>query len=74
MKRFALALACVVVVALPVVADQPKAVCESGNCRVVDVPKKVVEGVAEVSSAPVKVVKKIRSNKPVRSFLRKLFR
>jgi hypothetical protein len=51
--------------------------CKDGKCPLVAVPKAVVQQSAtvasEVASAPVKVAKKVRSVKPVRSFLRKVF-
>jgi hypothetical protein len=51
--------------------------CKNGKCPLVQVPKAVVSQSAavasEVASAPVKVAKKVRSVKPVRSFLRKVF-
>jgi hypothetical protein len=51
--------------------------CKDGKCSLVQVPKAVVSqsasAVSEVASAPVKVAKKVRSVKPVRSFLRKVF-
>jgi hypothetical protein len=51
--------------------------CKDGKCPLVQVPKAVVQqsaaAVSEVASAPVKVAKKVRSVKPVRSFLRKVF-
>ena len=51
--------------------------CKDGKCPLVAVPKAVVSQSAavasEVASAPVKVAKKVRSVKPVRSFLRKVF-
>ncbi len=51
--------------------------CKDGKCPLVQVPKAVVQqsvsAASEVASAPVKVAKKVRSVKPVRSFLRKVF-
>lgn len=51
--------------------------CRNGQCQIVQVPKAVVsqsvEAAKEVASAPVKVVKQVKTKKPVRSFLRKVF-
>ncbi len=59
-----------------IAGDAPKKVCDANGCRIVEVPKavagQVVREVKKVSQAPASVVKKVRSNKPVRSFLRKV--
>ena len=75
-------IASIVVVSLLVgsviAGDAPKKVCDASGCRIVEVPKavasQVVNQVAKVSQAPTSVVKKVRSSRPVRSFLRKVFR
>ena len=51
--------------------------CKNGRCQIVQVPKAVVsqsvEFAKEVVAAPAKVVKQVKTKKPVRSFLRKVF-
>lgn len=59
-----------------IAGDAPKKVCDVNGCRIVEVPKavagQVVREVKKVSQAPASVVKKVRSGRPVRSFLRKV--
>lgn len=59
-----------------IAGDAPKKVCDAKGCRIVEVPKvaaqQVVREVKKVSQAPAGVVKKVRSSRPVRSFLRKV--
>lgn len=55
-------------------SDVPRVDCPGGNCPLVQVPKDVASsGVKAVASAPAKVANRVRSNRPVRSFLRKVF-
>lgn len=59
-----------------IAADAPKKVCDANGCRIVEVPKavagQVIREVKQVSQAPANIVKKVRSGRPVRSFLRKV--
>lgn len=52
--------------------------CKNGRCQIVQVPKAVVsqsvEVAKEVVAAPAKAVKQVRAKKPVRGFLKRLFR
>lgn len=52
--------------------------CRNGQCQMVQVPKAIVSQSAEVAkevvAAPVKVVKQVKVKKPVRGFLKRLFR
>ena len=52
--------------------------CKNGQCQIVQVPKAVVSQSAEVAkevvAAPAKVVKQVKTKKPVRGFLKRLFR
>ena len=52
--------------------------CRNGQCQIVQVPKAVVSQSAEVAkevvAAPAKAVKQVRAKKPVRGFLKRLFR
>ncbi len=67
--RSALVLALVLMLGVASVAQD----CENGQCKVA-VPKQAEVTVKGAVSAPVKVVRSVRANKPVRSWLRKLFR
>ena len=73
MKFRVLSILCLFIVGSTAIASD----CKDGKCPLVQVPKAVVSqsvsAVSEVASAPVKVAKKVRSVKPVRSFLRKVF-
>jgi hypothetical protein len=73
MKFHVLSILCLFAVGSTAIAQD----CKNGQCPLVQVPKAVVSQSAavasEVASAPVKVAKKVRSVKPVRSFLRKVF-
>jgi hypothetical protein len=73
MKFRVLSILCLFIVGSTAIASD----CKDGKCPLVQVPKAVVQqsvsAVSEVASAPVKVAKKVRSVKPVRSFLRKVF-
>jgi hypothetical protein len=73
MKFRVLSILCLFIVGSTAIAQD----CKNGQCPLVQVPKAVVSqsvsAVSEVASAPVKVAKKVRSVKPVRSFLRKVF-
>jgi hypothetical protein len=73
MKFRVLSILCLFIVGSTAIAQD----CKNGQCPLVQVPKAVVSQSAavasEVASAPVKVAKKVRSVKPVRSFLRKVF-
>jgi hypothetical protein len=73
MKFRVLSILCLFIVGSTAIASD----CKDGKCPLVAVPKAVVSqsvsAVSEVASAPVKVAKKVRSVKPVRSFLRKVF-
>jgi hypothetical protein len=73
MKFRVLSILCLFIVGSTAIASD----CKDGKCPLVAVPKAVVSQSAavasEVASAPVKVAKKVRSVKPVRSFLRKVF-
>ncbi len=73
MKFRVLSILCLFIVGSTAIAQD----CKNGQCNLVQVPKAVVQqsvsAVSEVASAPVKVAKKVRSVKPVRSFLRKVF-
>ena len=71
--RFLLAGLLVVVFSSACVSQEP--VCVSGDCKVpVPSEQPVRDGVKAVASAPQKVMKRLQSRKPVRSFLRRLFR
>lgn len=52
--------------------------CRNGKCQIVQVPKAVVSQSAQVAkevvAAPAKAVKQVRAKKPVRGFLKRLFR
>lgn len=76
MKNFAVVAGIVFVLGSFAVASEPVKVCDAKGCRIVEVPKavagQVVREVRQVSQAPASVVKKVRSNRPVRSFLRKV--
>lgn len=59
-------------------SDGPRVDCPSGNCPLVQSPAKqepkaanVVQGIAK---APARVVRSVQSNKPVRSFFKRVFR
>jgi hypothetical protein len=73
MKFRVLSILCLFIVGSTAIASD----CKDGKCPLVQVPKAVVSQSAavasEVASAPVKAAKKVRSVKPVRSFLRKVF-
>ena len=74
MKRF-LALSAVLLLAIGSTAFAQD--CRNGQCQLVQVPKAVVsqsvEVAKEVVAAPAHVVKQVKTKKPVRSFLRKVF-
>ena len=77
MKNLAASIVVVLLSVGTVIAgDAPKKVCDASGCRIVEVPKavagQVVREVKKVSQAPASVVKKVRSSRPVRSFLRKV--
>ena len=74
MLRFLLA--GVFVVTLGVACTSQEPVCRNGQCPIVAVPKAepVRESVQAVASVPVKVVKQVRTKRPLRSFLRRVFR
>ena len=78
MKSFLIAAALIVGGLSIAAASEPKKVCDANGCRIVEVPKSVAAGAVKVtekvSHAPQKVFAKVRSGKPVRSFLRKVFR
>ena len=55
-------------------SDTPRVDCPGGNCPLVQVPKEIAQGSVKAAvSAPAKVANRVRSNRPVRSFLRKVF-
>ena len=76
MKNFAVVAGIVFVLGSFAVASEPVKVCDAKGCRIVEVPKvaaqQVVREVKKVSQAPASVIKKVRSSRPVRSFLRKV--
>ena len=56
-------------------SDAPQVDCPTGTCPMVQAPKTpVASSVKSVASAPVKVVRSVRSNQPVRSFFKLVFR
>jgi hypothetical protein len=56
-------------------SDGPKVDCPSGKCPMVQVPKEIAQGgVKAAVTAPAKVVKQVRSSRPVRSFFQRVFR
>jgi len=56
-------------------SDAPRVDCPSGTCPLVQAPQaSIASSVKSVASAPVKVVRSVRSNQPVRSFFRRVFR
>lgn len=75
MKRF---LAVSVLLLLAIGSTALAQDCRNGQCQIVQVPKAVVSQSAEVAkevvAAPAKVVKQVRAKKPVRGFLKRLFR
>jgi len=72
MLRFLLAGVLVLVLGVACTSQEP--VCLNGQCKVaVPSEQPVRDSVKAVASSPVKVVRKVRSVKPVRSFLRKVF-
>jgi len=70
------ALAIVLVLSLGVACTSQEPICVNGQCPIVAVPKAepVRESVQAVASVPVKVVKQVRTKRPLRSFLRRVFR
>lgn len=78
MKNFAVVAGIVFVLGSFAVASEPLKVCDAKGCRIVEIPKvaaqHVVSEVKKVSQVPQGVVKKVRSAKPVRSFLHRVFR
>ena len=76
MKNVAVVAGIVFVLGSFAVASEPVKVCDAKGCRIVEAPKAVaqhvVSEVKKVSQAPASVIKKVRSSRPVRSFLRKV--
>lgn len=70
--RFLMTGLLVVVLSSACVSQDP--VCVNGDCNVPVPSEPVRDGVKAVASAPQRVVKRLQTRKPVRSFLRRLFR
>jgi hypothetical protein len=77
MKSLAVLIVVVLFTGSTIAADAPKKVCDASGCRIVEAPKVIaghaVGEVKKLSQMPVKAVKGMKSSKPVRSFLRKVF-